>query len=192
MKHFWQERTRFYPWLTLLLILGIACAYLRHQDRQWWCSCGQLNIWVGDIWSSHNSQHLLDPYSFSHLLHGVIFGGVLVLLFRRLSIEWKFVMASSAEAIWEIAENSRFIIDRYRHGTIALGYTGDSILNSFGDFLCCSLGYWVARYLGLWRSILLFVVVELGMLFWIRDNLTLNVLMLLYPIESIKAWQLGH
>jgi hypothetical protein len=192
MRNPLRKTTQLYPWLALLLILGAAGTYLRLQGRPWWCACGRWYLWVGDIWSAHNSQHLLDPYSFSHLLHGVVFCGLIFWLFRRLSGDWKFVLAAGAEALWEMAENSQFIIERYRAATISLGYSGDSILNSFGDLLCCSLGYLAAHYLGWRRSILLFVLVEVGMLFWVRDNLTLNVLMLLYPIDAIKAWQFGH
>ena len=110
----------------------------------------------------------------------------------RLSINWRFVIAVSIEALWEIIENSAFIINRYRTATIALGYNGDTIINSLSDIVVCSLGFWLAFYLGFRRSLVLFVVMEIILLIWIRDSLILNILMLIYPIDAVRAWQMGY
>jgi Protein of unknown function (DUF2585) len=169
-----------------------AAALLRGQGRLWWCACGRLRLWTSDAWSQHTSQHLLDPYSFTHVLHGVVLCGLLAWCCARLRPGWRFVLALALEALWEVLENSEFVIRRYREATAALGYQGDTIANSLGDIVCCGVGFLVARRLGLRRSLLLFVLLEIGLLIWIRDSLVLEVLMLLYPVEAIKAWQVGH
>ncbi|HPF98665.1 MAG TPA: DUF2585 family protein [Kiritimatiellia bacterium] len=179
------------PWLAVVAILIVMVLQLHRQGRVVWCACGQYFPWAGDIWSSHNSQHFFDPYSFTHVLHGMIFCGLLVWLFPRLSVAWSLSLAVLIEAGWEVLENSTFIIQRYREATIGLGYEGDSIANSLADILCCAFGFVLARRLGLWRSVLVFVVVELVLLFWVRDNLTLNILMLTFPIKAVKTWQMG-
>ena len=179
------------PWLAVVAILIVMVLQLHRQGRVVWCACGQYFPWAGDIWSSHNSQHFFDPYSFTHVLHGMIFCGLLVWLFPRLPVVWSLALAVLIEAGWEVLENSTFIIQRYREATIGLGYEGDSIANSLADILCCSFGFVLARRLGLWRSVLVFVVVELVLLFWVRDNLTLNILMLTFPVKAVKTWQMG-
>jgi hypothetical protein len=146
-------------------------------------------IWSGDPWSSDNSQHLLDPYSFTHLLHGFVLCGLLALIVPRVSPVWQLWLAVSIEALWEVLENSEFVIRRYRQETAALGYHGDTIVNSLGDILVCGLGFVFARRLGLRRALGVFVVTEIALAIWIRDNLSLNVLMLIYPIDAIKEWQ---
>ena len=179
------------PWIAIVAILIVMVIQLHRQGRVVSCACGQFFPWAGDIWSSHNSQHFFDPYSFTHVLHGMIFCGILVWLLPRLPVAWSLSLAVLIEAGWEVLENSTFIIQRYREATIGLGYEGDSIVNSLADILCCVFGFMLARRLGLWRSVLVFVVVELVLLFWVRDNLTLNVLMLTFPIKAIKTWQMG-
>lgn len=179
------------PWIAIVAILIVMVIQLHRQGRVVSCACGQFFPWAGDIWSSHNSQHFFDPYSFTHVLHGMIFCGLLVWLLPRLPVSWSLSLAVLIEAGWEVLENSTFIIQRYREATIGLGYEGDSIVNSLADILCCVFGFMLARRLGLWRSALVFVVVELVLLFWVRDNLTLNVLMLTFPIEAVKTWQMG-
>lgn len=156
------------------------------------CSCNQLLLWSGNVWSSDNSQHLFDPYSFTHLLHGLVLCGLLAWTVPRLSLVWRLWLAIFLEALWEVIENSEFIIRRYREATAALGYEGDTIVNSMGDILTCGLGFILAQRLGLRRSLALFVVTEIVLLVWIRDGLILNIVMLFYPIEAIKAWQMGH
>lgn len=183
---------KWWPWLTVAAVLVLTIGQLHHQGRVWWCSCGQPSVWAGDIWSLHNSQHWFDPYSFTHVLHGVIFCGLVAWLLPRVSVAWRLTGVVVLESLWEVLENSAFVIQRYREATIGLGYEGDSIANSMADVLCCALGFVLARKLG-WRwSLVLFLVTELVLLFWIRDNLTLNVLMLVCPIDAIKAWQMVH
>ena len=179
------------PWLAIVVVLAATAYQLRSQGRLWWCSCDYLLLWSGDPWSSDNSQHLLDPYSFTHVLHGFVLCGLLALIVPRLSQIWQLWLAVSIEALWEVLENSEFVIRRYREETAALGYHGDTIVNSLGDILVCGLGFVLARRLGLRRTLVLFVVTEVVLAIWIRDNLTLNILMLIYPIEGVKEWQAG-
>jgi Protein of unknown function (DUF2585) len=181
------------PWLAIVAVLVVAAYQLRSQGRLWWCSCDYLLLWSGDPWSSDNSQHLLDPYSFTHVLHGFLFCGLIALIAPRLRRAWQLWLAISLEAVWEVVENSRFVIDRYREETAALGYQGDTIVNSLADILLCGVGFVLARRLGFRRTVALFVLTEAALAIWIRDNLSLNVLMLIYPIEAVKEWQAaGH
>lgn len=185
----WTRRAL--PWYAIALLLILTGLVLRLEGRIWWCACRTPTPFSTNVASSHNSQHLLDAYAFSHLLHGIIFFWVLRLIFPKLKAAWALLVALAIEAGWEILENSPMVIERYRAATASLGYSGDSIVNSLGDILSCAVGFWLARQIG-WRwSIALFVAVELVMLYLIRDNLTLNVIMLLYPIQAIKQWQIG-
>jgi hypothetical protein len=177
------------PWIAVVVVLVGVAYQLRSQGRLWWCSCDYLLLWSGDPWSSDNSQHLLDPYSFTHLLHGFLFCGLIALIAPRLRGAWQLWLAVSMEAAWEAVENSRFVIERYREETAALGYQGDTIVNSLADILLCATGFVLARRLGFRRTLALFVVTEVALAVWIRDNLSLNVLMLIYPIEAVKEWQ---
>ena len=177
--------------IVAVALLLATVATLRIEGRIWWCACRTPTPFSTDVNSSHNSQHLLDPYSFSHLLHGLIFYGCLRLLVPRANVGWMLVIALAVEAGWEVLENSPLVIARYRAATAAKGYTGDTIVNSAGDVLSCALGFFVAARLG-WRwSVALYVAVDLIMLALIRDNLTLNVIMLLYPLDVIRRWQAG-
>ncbi len=154
---------------------------------------GMFGWWDGNIWGSENSQRVADAYSFSHIIHGIIFYWLLWLIARRLPVKYRFLIALCVEGGWELLENSPIIIDRYRAATIALGYVGDSVLNSVCDILMMAFGFVIARFSKVWISVALIIVMELGCLFWIRDNLTLNVLMLVAPVESVKTWQSeGH
>lgn len=179
-------------WLVIAATLALTVTILRAEGRRWWCACGQLNLWAGDVWSQHNSQHFLDPYSVTHVLHGVALCGLLAFLLPRLNWRWRLCLAVAVESLWEIIENSEFVIKRYREATAALGYHGDSVLNSLGDISCCALGFILARRLGLRHSIILFAATELTTLIWIHDSLLLNILMLIHPIDAIKAWQMKH
>ena len=180
------------PTLALLAMLLIAISYLRWQGRVWICQQGDAWIPVSlKVDSPHNSQHLLDAYSLSHMLHGILFYGLFWLFRRKLTMPWRLVGAAAIEIAWEMMENSPVVINRYRTATMALGYEGDSILNSMGDVLSFVIGFYVARRAGLWWSIAIFLAVDLSMLWWIRDNLALNVLMLLWPIDAIRKWQAG-
>jgi hypothetical protein len=185
------QKKRFWPWLSILLVLVLTIVLLRSQGRLWLCACGQLHLWAGDIWSSDNSQHLFDPYSFTHILHGIVFFWLLALIAPRLGLLWRLFLAISIEAAWELVENSAFVIQRYRITTAALGYQGDTIVNSVADILLCAVGFMVAASLGFRRTLLVFIMVEAILIIWIRDSLILNILMLVYPVEAIKSWQLG-
>lgn len=180
------------PWLTFACVAAATVATLRLEGRSWWCACGVPSLWAGDPRSSHCSQHLVDPYTLTHVLHGAVLCGLLTLLTPRRSAGWSFSIAVALEGLWEIVENSEWVIHRYRTATFALGYEGDSVINSVGDIAACALGWIWARRLG-WRwSIALCLATELFLLIWIRDNLLLNIVMLLAPIEAIKHWQSGQ
>ena len=152
---------------------------------------GKFGLWEGDIWSSENSQRFADPYSFSHLVHGILFYGFLWLVARKLPARYRLLIALAVEAGWELLENSLFIINRYREATIALGYTGDSVLNSLSDILMMAIGFLFAARVRTWISVAAIIVMEVGCALWVRDNLTLNIIMLIHPIDAIKAWQMA-
>ena len=185
------DSPRFRPTVFVIALTALAVVYLRWQGRVWWCACQQLKPISLHVNSMHNSQHLFDAYSLSHLLHGLVFFGALWLFRRRVDLPWRCAIAAVIEIGWEMLENSPIIINRYRTATMALGYSGDSIVNSMGDIASFLLGFWIAKKVGLWRCIAVFLAVELAMLWLMRDNLTLNVLMLLWPIDAIRQWQSG-
>jgi hypothetical protein len=177
--------------ITITLII-IATSFLLHlEGRSLICTCGKLFFWVGNIWSPDNSQHLFDPYSFTHLLHGFLFYWLMLLAARKIPNNWQLIIPVTTESIWEIVENSNFVINRYREATFALGYQGDTVINSISDIVVCSIGFIIAKGLGLKKSFVVFAITEIILLFWIRDNLTLNIIMLIYPVEEIKQWQMG-
>lgn len=184
-------KRRSFGWPAALAVLVVMVIVLRFEGRIWWCACRTATPFSTNVNSAHNSQHLFDPYSLSHLLHGVIFFWVLRIIAPRLKVGWMVLIALSIEAGWEILENSPMVINRYRAATSSLGYSGDSIVNSVGDLISCAIGLVVGWKLGWKWSIVLFVAIELLMLWWIKDNLTLNVIMLIYPIQAIKDWQMG-
>jgi len=172
------------------LILMVASLYA--QGRIWWCKLADYAIYVNEAWnSSHTSQHFLDPYTFTHVLHGVMFFWLAGLIFYKLGAAWQFFIAVLAEAAWEVLENTNYIIGKYRENTASLDYFGDSILNSVGDLLACALGFWIALKLGWWKSLVFFLLVEILLLLWIRDGLLLNILMLVYPLDAVKNWQMS-
>lgn len=185
------QRSQPWAWALIAAVTLAMLMRLRMTGQPWWCSCRTYWPWGYPTKSLHNSQHLLDLYATSHLLHGVVFFFPIVWLLPRIGRGWQLLIAVVIEAAWELVENSPIVINRYRDGTAALGYSGDSVVNSLGDLLSMILGYVIARRIGLRWSIVLFVVIELIMLWWIRDNLTLNVVMLLYPIEAVKRWQIN-
>ena len=179
------------PWLLLGGVLLASAIALRAQGRLWICSCGYVAFWCGDINSAGNSQHLLDPYTFTHVIHGFLFIALVQLLRPRWADSWKIAGALSLEALWEVIENSSYVIERYRSQTVSLGYAGDSIVNSLGDLIACAGGVLIARRLGVGRTIALAVAIEIVLLVVVRDNLTLNIIMLLFPSDAIRAWQMG-
>ena len=178
-------------WLLAFAILAAAAAILLAMGRNPICTCGTVDLWVGSRDSPKTSQMLADWYSLSHIVHGLLFYAGLWLVARRWPVGRRFILALLIEASWEVIENTPMVIDRYRATTAALGYTGDSVINSLSDILMMALGFLLARKLPVRASILLLVALELVPLFVIRDNLTLNVIALIAPSHAIQAWQAG-
>lgn len=179
---------------TLIACAAIVVAtviVLVTQGRVWWCQVGDYSPWAWNIWSSHNSQHIIDPYSFTHVLHGVLEFWLIGLVFSRVPLAWRFVIAIFIESTWEAVENSAYMIERYRAVTISLDYFGDSIINSIADIFACASGFVIAYKLKFWKSLVLFVATEIALLLTVRDSLIVNLIMLFYPIEAIKAWQMA-
>jgi hypothetical protein len=180
------------PHICAFFVILIATALIEFaMGRIWICKCEYVLLWYGNTNGSGNSQHITDWYSFSHFIHGMLFYGFLFIFAKKLPMRTRFIIAVLMEAIWEIFENSTYTINRYRTETAALDYYGDSILNSVVDIVTCSLGFLLTRKISVKMSIVLIIILELFALYFVRDNLTLNVIMLIYPIEAIKVWQLG-
>ena len=180
--------------LALGLWLAIGATVLA-MGRVPICTCGTVKLWWGVVQSAENSQHLADWYSFSHIIHGLLFYGLAYLLWRHWRwfggkpAAWALPIAVAFEGMWELLENSPIIINRYRAATVSFGYTGDSVINSLSDIGFMALGFWLASRLPSWASIALAVAFEVFTLVMIRDNLTLNVLMLVWPIQAVRDWQ---
>lgn len=194
-----ESETRF-PWplaaALTLAIIATAAVLEWSMGHTFLSKSGHVRLWVGAVNSSENSQQIADWYSFSHLIHGFLFYWLLRLANRfsgprRWPLGICLVVAVLVEASWEVTENTSFIINRYRAATLSLDYYGDSILNSVCDMLCCLLGFAMAARLPVWLTVTLAVAMELGVGYAIRDNLTLNVIMLVHPFEAIKHWQMG-
>ncbi len=175
---------------TVLVIIA-AVLVLLFMGRAPICTCGAIKLWHGEPFSAENSQHISDWYTFSHIIHGFIFYGLLWLVARRLPAGARLTLATLIEAAWEIFENTDFVIHRYREATISLNYYGDSVLNSTFDILAMIAGFLFASRFPLWVTILVALVLELVAVYFIRDNLTLNIIMLLWPFQAIKEWQMG-
>ena len=174
------------------LVIAIATgAILLSMGQPAICTCGTVELWVGSASSPKTSQMLADWYSLSHIVHGFLFYGFLRLVARRWAVEWRFLAALIVEAAWEIIENTPMVIDRYREATIAIGYAGDSVVNSLSDIAMMALGFAAAARLPVWASIAAVLLLEIAALVAIRDNLTLNIWMLLAPNEAVRDWQAG-
>jgi hypothetical protein len=184
------DRSTLAPGAGIALSSALMALLLWLQGRLLLCACGEFKFWIGDTCSSNNSQQLFDPYSFTHILHGFLLFWVVLLFFRKLGSAWQLTIALALEAAWEVFENTPFVIDRSRAETAALGYTGDTIVNSLGDLACALLGFLIARKLGIKWSLLVFLLVELVLVIWIKDGLLLQILMLIVPVDAIKAWQM--
>ena len=182
--------TRAYVFIAVAIIAATALTLLALGQPPI-CTCGIVRLWQGDVMSAENSQQLADWYSPSHLIHGLLFYALMWLLFRRQPVGLRAIGALIIECAWEILENTPLIIDRYREATISLGYRGDSVINSVSDILFMLLGFLLARRLPVTASVILALLLEIGVGAAIRDNLTLNIIMLLHPLDSIRAWQAG-
>lgn len=185
-----------FSWRHILIALTIFVATaiaLSAMGRIGWCKCGGTFLWSGDIVSTHNSQHLFDPYSFTHVLHGIaLYGIVWLFVGSRTTPATRATIALALEAAWEVFENTSFVIERYREATISLDYYGDSVLNSLSDIAASVIGIALAMTVPIWASIALFVIVEVTLLLWVRDSLVLNIIMLAFPLEALKEWQMGR
>jgi hypothetical protein len=178
--------------LLAVLILVVAAAILLAMGRNPICTCGTVDLWVGQRDSAKTSQMLADWYSLSHIVHGLLFYAALWLVARRWPVERRFLVALLVESAWEVTENTPLVIDRYRETTAALGYSGDSVINSLSDILMMCVGFLLARRLPVWAAVGLLVVLEVVPLFVIRDNLALNIWNLLAPNPAVAAWQAVH
>ena len=184
--------TKRLPYLVCALMIVLVGAYLLWIGREPICKCGYVKFWHGEVVSAENSQHISDWYTPSHLIHGFVFFGLLWLVARRLSLGWRLAIATLIESAWEIVENSDAVIEGYRTGTISLDYYGDSVLNAVADILAMVIGFFLASRLPVWVTVALIIVFEAVTITLIRDGLALNVLMLLYPLDSVAAWQSGR
>lgn len=175
--------------IASVVIVAAAVVILLAMGRPPSCTCGRIDLW-GPVGPTQ-SQMLLDWYSASHIVHGLLFYAILWLVARRWPVEWRLLTALAVESLWEVVENTPIVIDRYRTATAALGYTGDSVVNSLSDISMMALGFLAARKLPVWASVLLLLALELIPLAVIRDNLALNIWMLIAPSDWLRDWQSG-
>lgn len=179
-------------WISIIVLMLTAAAAEFAMGRKLWGTSGVAGLWSGDIWSSHNSQFLADPYSFTHITHGILFCGLLALAPKGLPFRTRLLIAVGLESVWEVLENTNFIIELYRAETLSLNYYGDSVVNSIGDIVACMLGFFLATRLPRRVSVLATIALETLLVVWTRDNLALNILMLIHPSRAVRLWQLGQ
>jgi hypothetical protein len=179
------------PWAVSALILAAFALWLLSGAGLAPLPPSPLRLWYGDPWGAEGSGHLLDWYSPSHLIHGILFYATLWLLLPRLAVAWRFVIALLVEVAWEVVENSPLVIERYRAVTASKDYAGDTVVNAVMDVLCMAVGFWLARRIPVWASVAVVVALEAFTTWAIRDGLALNVLMLLWPVDAVRDWQMG-
>ncbi len=189
MSHFRQISLRTYIIATIVLLFATA-NILFLMGRVPWCTCGTIKLWYSAN-GPENSQHIADFYTFSHIIHGFLFYFFLWKFLPKIPLLNRALLALFPEIIWELIENSNMIIDHYRQTTVSINYYGDSVLNSVCDILAMVLGFWIAARLPVWATICLVLLMEICTAYLIRDNLTLNVIMIIFPLQSIKQWQMG-
>ena len=173
-----------------LIIIVAAAVVLIAMGRIPFCKCGIIAFWSSDVSSNQQSQQFTDPYTFTHVLHGIgLYFLVWLLWGRKLTIGQRLILAVALESGWEILENTEFILNRYRAATISFDYWGDSVFNSVGDIIAMMIGFWLTAKIPWWGSLIAFIVIDCLLLFFIRDSLIINIIMLIHPVEAIKTWQ---
>jgi hypothetical protein len=179
-----------FTWPAIGLTIFATIGWLAVNDAVWWSSTNA-SIWSSEIWSSANSQHPLDPYTLTHTMFGILCFWTTSLIAKQLPLSRQFFLAILLACAWELAENSSFFIDRFRAATAAAEYTGDALVNSTTDIIACGVGFYLASRSKAVISIGIFFIVEIAMMFLVRDNLALNVVMIVFPVDSLRTWQLG-